>query len=102
MIRMALHMALRNGHTGAQVRAAVERWLAAVPPDRIVVVDPAREMAELLVHELKQGLGIEAECATPEEVAAQPAHPGGGAGAGAAVPRREHPPDGARRPPSSR
>ena len=73
MIRMALHMALRNGHTGAQVRAAVERWLAAAPPDRIVVVDPAREMAELLVHELKQGLGIEAECATPEDVAAQPA-----------------------------
>jgi DNA-binding transcriptional regulator YhcF (GntR family) len=73
MIRMALHMALRKGHTGAQVRAAVERWLAAVPPDRIVVVDPAREMAELLVHELKQGLGIGALCATPEDVAAQPA-----------------------------
>jgi DNA-binding transcriptional regulator YhcF (GntR family) len=72
MIRMALHMALRNGHTGAQVRSAVERWLAAVPPDRIVVVDPAREMAELLVHELKQGLGIDALCATPEDVAAQP------------------------------
>jgi len=73
MIRMALHMALRNGHTGAQVRAAVERWLAAAPPDRIVVVDPAREMAELLVHELKQGLGIDALCATPEDVVAQPA-----------------------------
>jgi GntR family transcriptional regulator len=73
MIRMALHMALRNGHTGAQVRAAVERWLAAAPPDRIVVVDPAREMAELLVHELKQGLGIDALCATPEDVTAQPA-----------------------------
>jgi DNA-binding transcriptional regulator YhcF (GntR family) len=72
MIRMALHTALRQGHTGAQVRAAVERWLAAVPPDRIVVVDPSREMAELLVHELKQGLGIEADCTTPEQVAAQP------------------------------
>lgn len=72
MIRMALHLALRQGHTGAQVRAAVERWLAAAPPDRIVVVDPAREMAELLVHELKEGLGIDALCATPEDVAAQP------------------------------
>ena len=72
MIRMALHTALRQGHTGAQVRAAVERWLAAAPPDRIVVVDPAREMAELLVHELKQGLGINALCATPEDVTAQP------------------------------
>lgn len=72
MIRMALHAAFRKGYSGAQVRAAVERWLAAVPPDRIVVIDPSRRMAELLVHELEQGLGIKAECATPEEVAAQP------------------------------
>lgn len=72
MIRLALHAAFRKGYSGPDIRAAVERWLAAAPPTRVVVVDPAREMAELLVHELREALGIEAACVTPDAVARDP------------------------------
>src|ERR1041385_2881635 len=33
MIRLALYLALRSGYSGPEIRAAVERWLAAAPPD---------------------------------------------------------------------
>jgi GntR family transcriptional regulator len=60
MIRLALYLAFRRGYSGAEIRAAVERWLAAAPPDRIVVVDPSKEMGELLVHEVRGALGVAA------------------------------------------
>jgi DNA-binding transcriptional regulator YhcF (GntR family) len=58
MIRLALHAAYRRGHSGSQIRAAVERWLRAVPPERVVVIDPAIEMAELVAAELRQSLPV--------------------------------------------
>jgi len=58
MIRLALHTAFRKGYSGAHIRAAVERWLRAVPPERVVVVDPSREMAELLAHELRLSIPV--------------------------------------------
>src|SRR5438874_3435518 len=64
MIRLALHAAFRKGFSGAEIRAAVERWLAAAPPDRVVVVDPSPQMGELLVHELREVLGIPASSCT--------------------------------------
>ena len=60
MIRLALYLAFRRGFSGAEVRTAVERWLAAAPPDRVVVVDPSPEMGELLVRELRDALGVPA------------------------------------------
>jgi DNA-binding transcriptional regulator YhcF (GntR family) len=72
MIRVALHAAFQKGYSGAEIRAAVERWLAAAPPDRIVVVDPVREMGELLLHELRQGLPVRASACTIEELSADP------------------------------
>jgi len=72
MIRLALHAAFGKGFTGGEIRAAVERWLAAAPPDRVVVVDPCPEMAELIVHEIRQALGIPAGRATPEELVRDP------------------------------
>jgi len=72
MIRLALHTAFAKGFTGGEVRAAVERWLAAAPPDRVVVVDPAREMAELLVHEVRLSLGVSAVAATPADLERDP------------------------------
>lgn len=72
MIRMALLVAFRKGYSGAEIRAAVERWLAAAPPDRIVVVDPSREMAELMVHELELGLGVKATGCSVEDVSRAP------------------------------
>ena len=72
MIRLALRSALTLGHTGTEIRAAVERWLAAAPPERLVVVDPSREMGELLVHELQAGLSRPASALTLEDVARDP------------------------------
>jgi DNA-binding transcriptional regulator YhcF (GntR family) len=73
MIRIALHTAFSKGFNGVQVRAAVERWLAAVPPDRIVVVDPSREMGELLLHEIETSIGVPASSCTPGDLAREPA-----------------------------
>jgi DNA-binding transcriptional regulator YhcF (GntR family) len=72
MIRLALHLALRKGFGAAEIRRAVERWLAAAPPDRIVVVDAVPEMAALLAHELKQRLGVRASTCSLEELKREP------------------------------
>jgi DNA-binding transcriptional regulator YhcF (GntR family) len=72
MIRLALHAAFAKGFGGAEVRGAVERWLAAAPPDRVVVVDPSREMAEIMVHEIRQALDIPASGATFDDLARDP------------------------------
>jgi DNA-binding transcriptional regulator YhcF (GntR family) len=72
MIRLALHAAFAKGFGGPEVRGAVERWLAAAPPDRVVVVDPSREMAELMVHEIRQALDIPASAATFDDLARDP------------------------------
>src|SRR5436309_2615999 len=53
MIRLALHTAFAKGFGGAEVRAAVQRWLAAALPDRGVVIDPLPEMPQLIVPELR-------------------------------------------------
>jgi len=72
MIRFALHAAFAKGFGGTEVRAAVERWLAAVPPDRVVVIDPSREMSEIMMREVREGLGIPAASATFEDLARDP------------------------------
>lgn len=72
MIRVALALAYRRGFSGREVREAVERWLAVVPPDHVLVVDRHPAMAKLLAHELREGLGITAECCSIAEAAADP------------------------------
>jgi GntR family transcriptional regulator len=72
MIRMALHTAFQKGYTGPEIRTAVERWLAAAPPDRVLVVDPSREMGELLVHEIRQIAQVAASAMSLDELAREP------------------------------
>ncbi len=72
MMRLALMMALRKGYSGAQVRGAVQRWLAAAPPDRIVVVDPSREMADLMVREIGESLKRPASSAAIDDLERHP------------------------------
>jgi DNA-binding transcriptional regulator YhcF (GntR family) len=72
MIRLALHAAFAKGFRGGEVRVAVERWLAAAPPDRVVVIDPSREMAEIMMHEVREALGISASGVTFEDLARDP------------------------------
>lgn len=73
MIRLALLAAFRAGHTGPEIRDAVERWLQASPPDRIVVVDRRRDMAELLAAELGAILEPSLSSCTNDEALAEPA-----------------------------
>jgi DNA-binding transcriptional regulator YhcF (GntR family) len=56
MIRLALRAAFRKGHTALQVRAAVERWLKSATPEKLVVVDPSKEMGELVAREVRDVL----------------------------------------------
>lgn len=72
MIRLALHLGFRRGYSGSQIRAAVERWIAAAPPDRVVVVEPEQPLGELLVHELRQALGAPASSCTLAELERNP------------------------------
>jgi GntR family transcriptional regulator len=58
MIRMALATAFEKGYSGAEIRAAVERWLRASPPERVVVIDPSTEMADLVAQEIRPVLSI--------------------------------------------
>jgi len=72
IIRIAIDAAFSQGFKDADIRAAVERWQAGTRPDRIVVVDPAREMADLLVHEVQTHAGVPASACTPGDVARDP------------------------------
>jgi GntR family transcriptional regulator len=72
MIRLALALAMRQGYSGAQIRVAVERWLAAAPPDRVLVVDPAAEMAELLLHEVGVALRVPASACSVDALGRDP------------------------------
>ena len=73
MIRLALSAAFRRGHSGPQIRAAVERWLRAAPPERAVIVDPQPETLELLAHEIRTGIHVPASGCTLEELEREPA-----------------------------
>lgn len=78
MIRLALHTAFRKGYKGPDIKAAVERWLAAAPPDRVLVVDPSAEMAELLVHEIRSSLSVPATSCSLEALTREPGLASGG------------------------
>jgi hypothetical protein len=73
MIRLALRTAFRKGHSGLEIKAAVERWLQAAPAERVVVVDPRTETIELLEHEVRDALGVPVSGCTLEELEAEPA-----------------------------
>jgi len=72
LIRLALSAAFRKGHSGGEIRAAVERWLRAAPPERVVIVDPRRETLELVAHEIRSAIGVPASGCTLEELEREP------------------------------
>lgn len=72
MIRVALDTAFQRGHSGGEIRVAVERWLAAVPPHRVLVVDPSAEMARILVYELQRALSVPATSCALEDLSRDP------------------------------
>jgi len=77
MIRLALRLALDRGFGAEEIRSAVERWLAAAPPGRIVVVDPVPEMAAIVAAELVAALGKPVLTCTLEALAKNPSQASG-------------------------
>lgn len=77
MIRFALRNAYRQGFATPEIRSAVERWLAAVPPDRVLVVDPSREMADLLGHEIRSVLAVPVTTCSLEDLTRDPTQAAG-------------------------
>ena len=73
IVRFAVNAALRKGHSGAEIREAVERWLRAAPAERVVVVDPQSPTAELVAHEVRSALGVPASGCTLDELGKEPA-----------------------------
>ncbi|MGD8896425.1 MAG: GntR family transcriptional regulator [Acidobacteriota bacterium] len=73
MIRLAVGTALRKGYSGAEITATVERWLRAAPAERVVVVDPRVETIDLVVHEVREALGVPVSGCTVENLEAEPA-----------------------------
>jgi GntR family transcriptional regulator len=72
MIRLALSAAFRKGYSGVEIKAAIERWLRAAPPERMVVVDPSPAMAELVAHEVRSVLPIPVSGCGLDELAREP------------------------------
>jgi len=58
IVRTALQQAFRAGHAIAEIRSVFERWLDGAPVAGVVVVDPAREMAEVLAEEIRQAAQV--------------------------------------------
>lgn len=77
MIRLALRTAFSQGFAGPEIRAAVERWLAAAPPDRVLAVDPSVGMAELLAHEIAAVIAVPAAACALDDLAREPARAAG-------------------------
>lgn len=69
MIRLALRLALDRGFGAEAIRSAVERWLAAAPPGRLLVVDPVPEMAAIVAAELGAALSKPVRTCTLEALA---------------------------------
>jgi DNA-binding transcriptional regulator YhcF (GntR family) len=73
LIRLALRAAFRKGYSGSEIRTAVERWLRAAPPERVVVVDPQAETVEILTHELRAAIPVPVAGCTIAELQREPA-----------------------------
>ncbi len=72
IIRSFLGTARRQGYSVQAIRACISRWMARQPPDHLLVVEPALDFQQLLVHELRYQLEFGVTAATPEELRAQP------------------------------
>ncbi len=72
IIRLAINAALRRGHSGTEIRTAVERWLRAAPAGRVLVVDRQGPTADLVALEVRSALGVPAAGCTLEEMEKEP------------------------------
>lgn len=71
MIRLALDLAMQKGYSTTAVKSAVERWIQAASPRRIVCVDPWPAMAEILVQEIRSRVSVPVVASTLAALDAQ-------------------------------
>jgi DNA-binding transcriptional regulator YhcF (GntR family) len=60
LVSSFLEAALAQGFNAGEVRSRLEDWLNRPAPDRLVVMEPERELAEILAAEILDGAGIAA------------------------------------------
>jgi DNA-binding transcriptional regulator YhcF (GntR family) len=72
MIRLALRAALRKGYSGSEIQTAVQRWLRAAPPERVVVVDPQAETVDIVTHELRRAVPVPVSGCTISQLQHEP------------------------------
>jgi DNA-binding transcriptional regulator YhcF (GntR family) len=72
LVRPGLQRALRRGFGPREIRAALDRWLPARPPDRVVAVDSTREMGELMAAELRRSLPVPVSSCSLAELEREP------------------------------
>ncbi|MEW6730595.1 MAG: GntR family transcriptional regulator [Acidobacteriota bacterium] len=70
IIRSFLETARKKGYSLQAIRNGVSNWLARQPPDHLLVIEPATDLQQILVHELGQQLNFGVSAATLEEVCA--------------------------------
>ena len=69
LISAFLNTARRKGHSLKEIRKRIENWLTFQPPDHFLVIEPNRQLQEIMIREIEEatrlrclGVGYE-ECA---------------------------------------
>src|SRR5262249_13748430 len=70
IIRMFLETARQKGYSLQAIRSAINAWMSRQAPDHLLVIEPAKDLQEILVHELGRQLGCSVVAADIEEVKA--------------------------------
>lgn len=67
LITTLFQVARQRGHSLAEIQGRVKRWLEAQPPDHFLVIEPDKEMRDILIAEIQEATGFEASGCGVEE-----------------------------------
>jgi DNA-binding transcriptional regulator YhcF (GntR family) len=70
LIATFLTLARTRGFTLSEIRARVRHWLELQPPDHFLLVEPDKELRQILVAEIEEATGWRVAGAGPEDCAA--------------------------------
>lgn len=71
LIATFLNLARTRGFTLTEIRARVRHWLELQPPDHFLVIEPDKELREILIAEIEEATGWRVAGARPEDCAAE-------------------------------
>lgn len=72
IIREFLETARRKGYSLRTIRDTITKWLERQPPDHLLIVEPAADLQQILIHELASQIDCGIASTTIQEVMAQP------------------------------